>query len=89
MNHATFQCDKAIISLISLSAGQYPVLRFATIPKRLLITGKPQFGQGKLSIFVPHLGQVIFASSVPGEIESDTITRDSITQPLCFCHPLL
>ena len=64
MNHAAFQCDKAIITLISLSAGRYPVLRFATIPKRLLITGKPQFGQGKLSIFVPHLGQVMVTASV-------------------------
>ena len=29
------------------------------------MTGNPQLGQGQSFVSVPHLGQVIFASSVP------------------------
>ena len=47
------------------------VLRFATIPKGLLSTGKPQFGHGKLSIFVPHLGQIMVTASVYSYLLND------------------
>ena len=50
---------------------QTAALFFSSLIAYLRITGKPQFGQGQSFVSVPHLGQVIFASSVPNLWNTD------------------
>lgn len=56
--------------------------------KNLLSTGKPQFGQGKLSIFVPHLGQVMVTASILLIFYSQCVTAGHFDD-LTGQHPCL
>lgn len=56
-----------LLSLITTAADLFLRMRrflFTEVPLQRRSTGKPQFGHGQLSVFVPHLGQVMMASSV-------------------------
>ena len=56
--------------------------------KLCLLTGKPQFGHGQLSVFVPHLGQVMVTASILLIVNSQRVTAGHFDD-LTGQHPCL